>query len=212
VTGCQCECYSSQFDEKHAIKDLKRYRANGPDKTTRLLLGLLEAEGVRGASVLDVGGGVGVVHHELLAAGAQTAVHVDATAANIRAAEEEATRREHAGRVRFLQGDFVTLAPEISAADVVTLDRVICCYPDMEGLVSASAGHARRLYGAVFPRERWFLRLMVALGNLARRLRRNAFRAYVHPVREIDATILRQGLSVRRIHDTFVWRVVVYSR
>jgi len=212
VTGCQCECYSSQFDEKHAIKDLKRYRANGPDKTTRLLLGLLEAEGVRGASVLDVGGGVGVVHHELLAAGAQTAVHVDATAANIRAAEEEATRRGHAGRVRFLQGDFVTLAPEISAADVVTLDRVICCYPDMEGLVSASAGHARRLYGAVFPRERWFLRLMLALGNLARRLRRNAFRAYVHPVREIDATIRRQGLSARRIHDTFVWRVVVYSR
>ena len=212
MTGCQCECYSSQFDEKHAIKDLKRYRANGPDKTTRLLLGLLEAEGVRGASVLDIGGGVGVVHHELLAAGAQTAVHVDATAANIRAAEEEATRRGHAGRVRFLQGDFVTLAPEISAADVVTLDRVICCYPDMEGLVSASAGHARRLYGAVFPRERWFLRLMVALGNLARRLRRNAFRAYVHPVREIDATIRRQGLSARRIHDTFVWRVVVYSR
>jgi len=212
VTGCQCECYSSQFDEKHAIKDLKRYRANGPDKTTRLLLDLLEAEGVRGASLLDVGGGVGVVHHELLAAGAQTAVHVDATAANIRAAEEEATRQGHAGRVRFLQGDFVTLATEISAADVVTLDRVICCYPDMEGLVSASAGHARRLYGAVFPRERWFLRLMVALGNLARRLRRNAFRAYVHPVREIDATIRRQGLSARRIHDTFVWRVVVYSR
>ena len=212
MTGCQCECYSSQFDEKHAIKDLKRYRANGPDKTTRLLLDLLEAEGVRGASVLDIGGGVGVVHHELLAAGAQTAVHVDATAANIRAAEEEATRRGHAGRVRFLQGDFVTLAPEISAADVVTLDRVICCYPDMEGLVSASAGHARRLYGAVFPRERWFLRLMLALGNLARRLRRNAFRAYVHPVREIDATIRRQGLIARRIHDTFVWRVVVYSR
>ena len=212
MTGCQCECYSSQFDEKHAIKDLKRYRANGPDKTTRLLLDLLEAEGVRGASLLDVGGGVGVVHHELLAAGAQTAVHVDATAANIRAAEEEATRRGHAGRVRFLQGDFVTLAPEISAADVVTLDRVICCYPDMERLVSASASRARRLYGAVFPRERWFLRLMVALGNLARRLRRNAFRAYVHPVREIDATIRRQGLSARRIHDTFVWRVVVYSR
>jgi len=212
VTGCQCECYSSQFDEKHAIKDLKRYRANGPDKTTRLLLGLLEAEGVRGASVLDVGGGVGVVHHELLAAGAQTAVHVDATAANIRAAEEEATRQGHAGRVKFLQGDFVTLAPDISAADVVTLDRVICCYPDMERLVSASASRARRLYGAVFPRERWFLRLMVALGNLARRLRRNAFRAYVHPVREIDATIRRQGLSARRIHDTFVWRVVVYSR
>jgi 2-polyprenyl-3-methyl-5-hydroxy-6-metoxy-1,4-benzoquinol methylase len=212
VTGCRCECYSSQFDEKHAIKDLKRYRAEGPDRTTRLLLDLLEAEGIRGASVLDVGGGVGVVHHELLAAGAQTAVHVDATAANIRAAEEEATRRGHAGRVRFLQGDYVALAPEISPADVVTLDRVICCYPDMERLVAASADHARRLYGAVFPRERWFLKLVLALGNFVRRLRGNAFRSYVHPVRAIDAAIRRQGLSARRVQDTFVWRVAVYSR
>ena len=209
---CGAESYQTQFGDEHAAKDLRRYRKKGPDKTTRLLLEALEREGVKGVSLLDVGAGIGVVHHELLAAGAQSALHVDATTPNIRAAQEESARRGHAGRVTFLRGDFVVLASEIPAADVVTLDRVICCYPDMEQLVAMSASRARRLYGAVFPRERWLVRAVVKLGNCVRRLRRNAFRAYVHPVRAIDAAVERQCLSLRTVRDTFAWRVAIYSR
>src|SRR5206468_4598016 len=172
----------------------------------------LRAEDIRGASLLDVGAGVGVVHHELLAAGAQSAVHVDGTAASIQVAKEEAARRGHTARVTFLQGDFVVLAPEITPADVVTLDRVICCYPDMEQLVAASASRARKLYGAVFPRERWPFKMVLAIGNYVRRIRGNEFRSYVHPVRAIDAALRRQGLMPRSIRDTFLWRVAVYSR
>ena len=212
MSWCQCECYESQFGDRHAARDVKRYRRKGPDKTTRLLLDALKAEGVEGASLLDVGGGIGVVHHELLAAGAESAVHVDATASNIRAAEDEVVRRGHAGRVTFLRGDFVDLAPQISAADIVTLDRVICCYPDMEQLVAASAARAQRLYGAVFPRERWLLRVVLGSGNLVRRLRGNAFRTFVHPVRAIDAAVRQHGLRLRSVRDTLVWRVAVYSR
>lgn len=210
--ACQCEGYESQFGDKHTANDLKRYRAKGPDKTTRLLLNAIEAEGVTGASVLDIGGGIGVVHHELLDAGAKQAVHVDATEASIRAAKDESIRRGHAGRVNFLHGDFVALANEIAPADVVTLDRVICCYPDMEQLVSASTSHARRVYGAVFPRERLLTKAFVAVSNFARRISGNSFRSYVHPVRAIDAAVRRQGLRLRSVRDTFVWRVAIYSR
>jgi len=210
--SCQCEGYASQFDEAHAADDLRRYRRKGPDKTTRLLLDGLEAQGVRGASVLDVGAGIGVVHHELLDAGAERAIHVDATAANIRTAETESERRGHSGRVTFRQGDFVALAADIPATDIVTLDRVICCYPDMEQLVSASASHARRLYGAVFPRERVVVRAWVALGNWFRGLRGNAFRAYIHPVAAIDAALTSRGFTRRSLRETLVWRVVVYAR
>ena len=212
MSCCACESYQSQFGDKHAVKDLKRYRKKGPDKTTRLLIDALKREGVSGASLLDVGAGIGILHHELLDAGAAKAVHVDATAPHIHVAKEEAARRGHRDRVTFLCGDFVVLAPEIPAADVVTLDRVICCYPDMELLVSTSASHAQRLYGAVFPRERWIVRAVVAFGNFARRVTGNAFRAYVHPVRAIDAALERQGLQLRSVRDTFVWRIVVYSR
>jgi hypothetical protein len=53
----------------------------------------------------------------------------------------------------FQYGDFVALAPALSAADVVTLDRVICCYDDMPALVGRSAALAERLYGVVYPRD-----------------------------------------------------------
>ena len=207
-----CESIQSQFGEQHAAKDLKRYHRKGPRKTTRLLIDVLKREGIHAASLLDVGAGIGIVHHELLAAGATEALHVDAAAANIRVAREEATRRGHAGQVRFLEGDFVSIAAELPAADVVTLDRVICCYPDMEQLVGTSAAHARRLYGAVFPRDRWLVRALVRVDNFVRKLTGNSFRSYIHPVAAIDAAVHKQGLRTRAVHETFAWRVAVYAR
>ena len=212
MSCCGSESYQEQFGAKHAANDVKRYRAKGPDRTTRLLVDALKKEGVEGSSLLDVGAGIGVVHHELLAAGAATAVHVDATTANIEAAQDETTRLGHSARVRFLRGDFVALAAEIPAADVVTLDRVICCYPDMEELVSLSASRARHLYGAVFPRQRWLNKGFVAITNVARRLQRNSFRSYVHSVDAIDAAVQRQGLRLCSATETFSWRVAVYAR
>jgi len=94
----------------------------------------------------------------------------------------------------------------------VTLDRVICCYPNMEELVAASAARARRLYGAVFPRERWLVKGFIAVSNFARRLRGNSFRSYMHSVDAIDAALQRQGLRRRSVTETAVWRVAVYSR
>ena len=212
MSCCSGDGYQSQFGEKHAAKDLRRYRKNGPDKTTGLLLDQLKAAGVRGASLLDIGGGIGVVHHELLNEGADSAVHVDATAANIDTASNEAARRGHSDRVRFLRGDFLALAPEITPADVVTLDRVICCYPDMEQLVSASAARAQRLWGAVFPREGLSIKAMAWCGNVIRQVMRNDFRTFIHSVDGIDAVLRREGLRPVSARDTYVWRAVVYSR
>ena len=106
----------------------------------------------------------------------------------------------------------MSIAAELPAADVVTLDRVICCYPDMEQLVATSAAHARRLYGAVFPRDRWLVRALVRVDNFVRKLTGNSFRSYIHPVAAIDAAVHNQGLRTRVVHETFAWRVAVYAR
>jgi magnesium-protoporphyrin O-methyltransferase len=209
---CTSECYESTFNERHAAKQLRRYRRKGPNKTTRMLLAGLRSAGIGDAAVLDVGAGIGVVHHELLAGGARSAVHVDAARPHMRAAREEAERRGHADRVTFVHGDFVALADTIPAADVVTLDRVICCYPDMEGLVAASAGKALRLYGAVVPRERPGVKVVAALGNLVCRLRGDPFRSYIHSMAAIDAAVRRQGFTLRSVTNTLLWRVAVYAR
>ena len=212
MTCCSSECFESTFNERRAKRQLKRYRKRGPEKTTGMLVDALRAAGVRDASLLDVGAGIGVVHHELLADGARSAVHVDAARPHIRLAEEEARRRGHVEQVRFLLGDFVGLAEGIPPADVVTLDRVICCYPDMEQLVATSAAKAKRLYGAVFPRERRVFKAMLALQNLLWKVLGNPFRAYIHPIAAIDAALRRQGFTPRSVADTMMWRVAVYGR
>ena len=117
-----------------------------------------------------------MIQHELLRAGAAQASGVEAAPAYLAAAREEAARQGHAERLRLHRGDFVALAPELPPADIVTLDRVICCYPDLPALVGLSAAHARRVYGLVYPRDTWWVKVGLALGNLALRLRRNPFR------------------------------------
>jgi len=124
----------------------------------------------------------------------------------------EAERRGFAGRLESKRGDFVELAAGIAPADVVTLDRVICCYPDMKTLVSESAAHARQLYGVVIPRENRLVRVMRLGINTVFRVMRNPFRFYIHPSREIEAVLARFGFKPLATRDTLVWRVAVYSR
>ena len=212
VTCCHCEGLEQQFGRKTAERELRRFRRKGSTRSTRLLIeGLLEQK-IGGMSLLDIGGGVGAIHHRLLDAGATTALHVDVSHDYLEVARGEAARRGHADRVRFLHGDFVQLAPELDDADIVTLDRVICCYPDMEQLVASAADKSRRLVGAVYPREVPWIRAGIAAANLFLRLRRSAFRVFLHPPDAIDAVLRSHDLEPRTLARTFLWEVVVYAR
>jgi magnesium-protoporphyrin O-methyltransferase len=106
----------------------------------------------------------------------------------------------------------VEFAPDVEEVDIVTLDRVVCCYPDMPTLVEASASKARRVYGLVFPRDRWPVRAVIAGINLVNALRRTSFRVFVHPAGEIDRTVRAAGFEPRYSARTFVWHVAVYAR
>lgn len=212
--SCCGHCADAEdlFSRKAARRDLRRYRRRGPNPTTRRLLGMLRKEELRGRVLLDVGGGIGAIQHELLRAGLSRAVHVDASTAYLEASEAEATRQGHRERVEYHRGDFVELAGELPEADVVTLDRVVCCYPDMPRLVEASASRARHLYGLSYPRQRWGNRAAVAAGNLYFRLRGSAFRTYLHPPEAIAAELRRQGLLCIAEDRTFLWHVALYRR
>ena len=204
--------FDRQFNARHAEDDLREYRRDGPTGLTRTLIQALAAGGIEGQSVLEIGGGVGAVHHELLCAGAATAVDVDASRAYISAAREESERQGHADRVEYRVGDFVALADEVDPADVVALDRVICCYADMSSLVDRSAALAKGRYGLVYPRYTWIGRVAIALLNVGFRLSRSPFRSYLHRTAEVDAIIARHGL-VRILHrTTLIWQLAVYER
>jgi SAM-dependent methyltransferase len=204
--------YDAQFDEKSAREDLLTYRKDGPDGSTKRLIEALRREGVEGATLLDIGGGVGVIQLELLAAGAASAMDVDASSAFLAAAEQEADARGFRDRVAYRYGDFVELADEVEAADIVTLDRVICCYPDVHALVGRSVARARRLYGLVYPVDRWWTRGLGRLGNAILRLFRSDFRLHVHPDAVVEALVRDAGFERRYRHAGWVWQTVVYAR
>lgn len=213
MTSCCSPGIERIFGDRTAEHDLARYRKKGPSKPTRRLLAAIRERGIDGAELLDIGGGVGAIQHELLAAGAARATAVDVSAAYLRRAAEESERRGQRGRVSYRQGDFVVIAPDVPPADVVTLDRVICCYPDMEALVGRSAERARRLYGLVHPRDAWWTRISVRLVNAAMWAGRQSFRAFVHPVPAVDAVAAGKGLTLRqRVGVGPVWEVALYER
>lgn len=213
MTCCNhCQDAGNLFGHRAARRDLRRYRSRGPSASTQLLLEALLSQGSDDHTLLDIGGGVGAIPLALLQAGYRQAVQVDASRSYLAAAEAEAARRGIHDRITYRFGDFVDVAAQIEMADTVTLDRVICCYPDLARLVSVSAVKARYLYGLVYPRARWATRAATSLANLWFRLRGSAFRTYLHPADRVEELLQAQGF--RRIHSarTFFWQVATYAR
>jgi magnesium-protoporphyrin O-methyltransferase len=200
------------FDARMARRDLARLRRRGPARSTRRLLEGIVAQGANGASVLDVGGGVGALQLGLLEAGAARVLSVEAAPAYQAAAADEARRRGLAERVAYRAGDVVELASEIGVHDVVTLDRVLCCYPDADALVDVTAARAGRLWGAVLPRERWWVRLGLAGTNVALRLRRVPFRVFAHDPDRVARRLRDAGFEPVLRERTAVWHVWLYER
>jgi magnesium-protoporphyrin O-methyltransferase len=208
---CQGQNYDTLFDRKTAHRQLKKYRRRGATGATARLLKLISLELPSVESSLDIGGGVGVLQHELAEQGGHVFC-VDASRAYLDVAREEAEHRGYAQRWQGYLGDFVELQEQVVQADVVTLDKVICCYPKVEDLVVASASKARKLYGIVVPKDAWWTRFGLALGNLVIRVLRWQFQSFVHPHGEIDAHAASQGFTLAREHRGLFWAVRLYKR
>jgi magnesium-protoporphyrin O-methyltransferase len=212
MSSCQCSGIERCFTPQRVTNELERYRKRGPAKSTRLLVDALREQGIEGLTLLDIGGGVGAIIHALLQAGAREATDVDASSAYLTVAQEEAQRRGLAERISFQHGDFVALAATLPRADMVTLDRVICCYDDMPALVRLSAARAEKFYGVVYPRDTWWTRLFIRVQNVFMRTMRAPMRFFVHPSASVEAIVRAQGLERRFYRTAGPWQVVVYAR
>lgn len=207
-----CEITDNAFTEAEARTELRNYRRRGPAQQTRLILEAIRSLDLRDARLLDIGGGIGVIHHELLRDVAREATHVDASSAYLKEAKQEAARQGHTERVQFIHADFTDVAPEIPEADIVTLDRVVCCYPDFRRLLKAAAEHSGRAFALTYPREIWYLRIGLKIANFFQKLRKDPFRVFLHPVVEMDALLRREGFRRVSFRRLFVWEVALYQR
>jgi 16S rRNA G966 N2-methylase RsmD len=190
----------------------RRYRKRGLDRSARRMVEFLAQRGLEGASVLEVGGGVGEIEIELLKRGAARAVNLelssayDAEAAKLlgeAGLEQRAERRVH---------DIAVDPAGVELADMVVLHRVVCCYPDYERLLGAAAEHARRAVVFSHPPRNVVSRLLFASQNLVFRVRRLEFRAFTHPPAEMLAVLEKRGLRLTFSHRGLMWHVAGLER
>jgi magnesium-protoporphyrin O-methyltransferase len=210
-----CECCkitNDQFGKDTAEADLKEYRRKGPAKQTRLILDAIRSLGLKDASLLDVGGGIGAIYHELMKDSVSRATHVDASSAYLAAAREETEKRGNAGKVDFVHADFTDVVETVPQADVVTLDRVVCCYPDYKSLLKAAASRSSRALVMAYPRENGLSRFIITVMDWFLKISRNPFRVFVHPVAEMNALLGAEGLQRVSLSRLFVWEVALYQR
>jgi hypothetical protein len=212
---CACcrEAYEDIFDEKLAQKDARRYRRKGLDEAARTMVRFLKERGVHGQRVLEIGGGIGAVQLELLEAGAVGAANVELSPAYDEAAHELAREHGVEERIDRRVGDFVATAGEVDAADVVVLHRVVCCYPHLDDLLGAAAERARRRLVLTYPPYNVVSRTLVALLNLAQRVRRHEFRVFVWSRGEIARVAESRGLvPVLEERASPLWRWAAFER
>ena len=203
---------NSVFSAENAQSELKDYWKKGLDKHARRVVEAVSARGVQGASLLEVGAGLGGLHIELLQRGAARATDVDVSSAYISAAQTVSEKLGLRDRVDYRLGDFAQEAASVPPADVVVLHRVVCCYPAMPPLVTAAAQHAHKLLALSFPQGAWYIRLAGKIANFILWLTGSQFRIYIHPPPDILATAQAHGLRLVQQKFSWPWQIAVFER
>jgi 16S rRNA G966 N2-methylase RsmD len=209
--GPDRDAYLDVFDLRRARKAADRYRSQGLDRDSRRIVDFLESLGVRGASVLDVGGGVGPLHLELLRRGAARATSIELVDSYDAEADDLARQLGVDGRVTRLHGDLATDPNLVGLHDFVVMHRVVCCYPDADRLLAVAAAHAGRALVFSHPPGNVLARAAVGAENLTRRVRGRRFRVFVHNPKTMAIAAADQGrLQPRLVHHGLAWDVEAF--
>ena len=200
------------FFTRQAPRIARRYRRRGPEPVQRKLLAGLTAAGVTGASILEIGCGTGELQRRVLAAGAASALGIDVARGMIDQARATAAHAGMAARTTYLVGDAVERAAELSPAAVVLLDKVLCCYPEIDTLLAMSLERAQRLYAVVVPRPHWLVAAAWRLGIALFKLLRSSFHPYYHDWQRTAATIEASGFRRIFAASTLAWEAWIFRR
>jgi magnesium-protoporphyrin O-methyltransferase len=172
----------------------------------------LEGQGLTGATVLEIGGGVGELQLELLRRGAAHTTNLEMastyeTQAGRLLADAGLTDRAERRRL-----DIVEAPEQVEPADVVVLHRVVCCYDDYERLLSAAGSHARRALVFSHPPRNAATRAYMTVQNAVLRLMGKDYRGFTHPPEEMLRVLRDQGLHPAYLHRGPIWHLAGLTR
>jgi protein-L-isoaspartate O-methyltransferase len=206
-----CGC-NDVFGPRFARHLASRYRKRGLDKTAARMVAYLVDRGVEGASVLEIGGGVGDIQLELLAQGASRTTNLELVDAYDADATELAETAGMRDRMIRRQVDIAATPEEVETHDIVVLHRVVCCYPDYERLLTAAADHAKRLLVFSHPPRNWVTRTFTRVQRVGFRLMGKSFQMFAHPPVALVAIAEGRGMRTDYTHRGPVWQIVGLGR
>ena len=209
---CCSTQYSKKFDDKNARQEINDYRLGTIKKNSRPLINILSNLDLSGLTLLDIGGGIGVISFELLKLGISHSTHIELSDSYCKIFQEESLKRGVNKKITSLQGDYTNLHNEVGPADLVCLDKVICCYANFADLVVASSKNAKRFYAYVIPRDTWWVKLAEGFSTFFKILVNDSFRSFIHPQHEIERLVLSNGFTKRNELKNREWLTVVYER
>lgn len=192
---------------------LRDYRRHGPSGRATAILSALSSRGITGSSVLELGCGFGALTIELLKKGASSATGIDLSPRMLDMARSLAAEAGVSSSVSFRVGDGAVA--ELPPSDVVVLDAVICCYPDIDALLANSSSAARRYYAVSIPDDRRLmtrlLKLFLPLQGIFRR--RGTFRFFIHPTGTVLSRLRDRGFNIVADNASGrIWSVIVFSK
>jgi len=210
-TSPQCSG-TNDFFSKWARRYAKRFRKKGLEKVQRLLLDGIRKETVREKNILDIGCGVGSLHLTLLQEGAAGAMGIDVAEGMLEKAREFSSTLGLQEKVSYRHGDFVELADSLPDADITVLDKVVCCYGDLDRLLEKSLGKTKRIYGIVHPRNNFLVGGMFKLQISILKLFRAKFHPFWHDWELMNQKIAQHGFRLLYQKPTLAWNVAVFQR
>ena len=209
---CRAGPCEEMFKPRMARRNLKRYRKKGLGAIERQMVASVPAKELDGARVLEIGGGIGTIQAELLAKGASEGEIVELVSGYEPYALELAREKGLKTRSRFRVADVLTQPEAVSPADIVVLNRVVCCSPDGVRLTEVAARLAERMLILSFPRDRFLVRVVTAVINRVQRLMGRSFRVFLHPRVSILAAAQAQGFMLAATGRNIVWEFVALRR
>ena len=209
---CNARGCDRMFNDRFARRMANRYRKKGLDKTAQRMVDLIAANGLDGATVLEVGGGIGEIQLELLKRGAARATNLELSEAYEAQAQQLLTDTGLTERIQRRIVDIATTPDEVEPADIVVLHRVVCCYPDYAKLLGAVADHARRQVVFSHPPRNTMSRIVIGTQNLFFRLRGSEFRVFAHPPDAMRDVLVEHGLRRATVRRTVAWHVAAAER
>jgi len=209
---CEPDGYDRVFSKRFARRTARRYRKHGLSRSATALAGFLTERGIDGATVLEIGGGVGHVQVELLRRGAARAVNLEIATSYEAEAEQLLAQSGLGDRVERRVLDIARSPGAVETADVVVLHRVVCCYPDYQRLLTAAGSKAGRLLVFSHPPRNVATRAVLWMDNSVRRIKGDSFRSFAHPPEQMLAALGDTGLRPTYRWRGFGWCVVGLER